>query len=757
MKLRTVQSAPRSNLRMTAADLAAVVLLNLFFWLLQSSMTGISLTVPAILLILFLPVALYLFGLIRTFGRYQIFYSLMLAAVALLLGFKALRTSFAALFSTIGMKIAAEGGPLFTGIRAASETAQEASTLFPAAALLIFLSSAVFAAVLQSRRGSVAIVYTGLPVLTGLVLRLVPGHKLLFVAFLVTLTFFVLLCRLRAGEGKLSIRSQTTQITAVLLAFLLLFSILTLHYQTSEGSEQLRNSVSEKIQKFRYAPKEPTYALPGGNLANATASVNGDHEVFTVTMNDKATQHLRAFVGESLVKGTWSPLDPGTFSKKDRKSLETLSAQKFYPYLMLGQIYLMDADTTWTKTHESAMTIENTGEFRHILYMPYEAKADEDLIRENDLTMTGFYAAGLRGTRRYDLVTFAPKIEDYLKTDLADRLKSLNRADGYEAYQENELLYRSFVERHYLDPGFDYDETLTPELDLANLKGKDTYEVLHAIRDYFTVYFKYDENPGAPSGDPLVWFAEKDRKGYDPHFVSLAVLLFREAGIPARYVEGYIIDKTDLKSAGKNEDGDTVVTVTDRDAHAWAEVYEDGVGWVPVDVMPGVLAAAGNEESPEKEESAAVPEEAESPGEPEPSADESSEHPDEPSRVLPVLLKILCVLLGVLLLLAGLLFLANTLIRRRIDRADSEQSTYLGYRYLYAMLQLTGYRPDLRNPKAVADAVDPDLADYVDLVFQERYSRENLTDGERRAAADYVLNLTRNPRALALHRKAKPL
>ena len=110
-----------------------------------------------------------------------------------------------------------------------------------------------------------------------------------------------------------------------------------------------------------------------------------------------------------------------------------------------------------------------------------------------------------------------------------------------------------------------------------------------------------------------------------------------------------------------------------------------------------------------------------------------------------------------LLLLAGLLFLANTLIRRRIDRADSEQSTYLGYRYLYAMLQLTGYRPDLRNPKAVADAVDPDLADYVDLVFQERYSRENLTDGERRAAADYVLNLTRNPRALALHRKAKPL
>lgn len=742
---------------MIAADLAAVVLLNLFFWLLQSSMTGIGLTLPAVLLILLLPAALYLFGLIRTFGRYQIFYSLMLAAIALLLGFKALRTSFGALFSTIGLKIAEEGGPLFTGVRAAAETAPDAPALFPAAALLIFLSSAVFASVLQSRRGYVAILYTGLPILTGLVLRLVPGHKLLFVAFLVILTFFVLLCRLRAGEGKLSFTSQSTQITAVLLAFLLLFSLLTLHYQTSEGSENLRNAVSEKVQKFRYAPKDPTYALPNGNLANAAACVNGDHEVFTVTMQDAATQHLRSFVGESLAKGTWSSLDPGTFTKKDQKSLQTLAERKFYPYLMLGQIYQMDADTTWTKTHESAMSIENTGEFRHRLYVPYEAQANEDLIRENDLTMTGFYAAGLRGTRRYDIVTYAPKIADYLKTDLAGRLKSLNRVDGYQEYQENELLYRAFVYNHYLDPGSGYDESLTPELDLDALKGKDAYEVLHAIRDYFTVYFKFEENPGTPSGDPLVWFAEENRKGYDPQFVSLAVLLFREADIPARYVEGYIIDKTDLKSAEKNEDGDTVVTVTDRNAHAWAEVYEDGVGWVPVDVMPGVVAASKPEDTAEEEEAADSAEEAESP-------DETAENPEdlpgetnEPSGALPVILKILAILVGVLLLLAGLLYLANTLIRRRIARADSEQSTYLGYRYLFAMLRLTGYHPDLRDPKAVTAAVDPDLSDYVDLVFRERYARENLSDGERRAAADYVLKLTRNPRALALHRKAKPL
>jgi transglutaminase-like putative cysteine protease len=52
----------------------------------------------------------------------------------------------------------------------------------------------------------------------------------------------------------------------------------------------------------------------------------------------------------------------------------------------------------------------------------------------------------------------------------------------------------------------------------------------------------------------------------------MAVLL-RCAGIPARYVEGYA-----LSSRPKSG---TIYTVTNDKAHAWVEVYFEGVGWIP--------------------------------------------------------------------------------------------------------------------------------------------------------------------------------
>nr|MBP3599329.1 transglutaminase domain-containing protein [Eubacterium sp.] len=72
------------------------------------------------------------------------------------------------------------------------------------------------------------------------------------------------------------------------------------------------------------------------------------------------------------------------------------------------------------------------------------------------------------------------------------------------------------------------------------------------------------------------WWAED--------YASKAVLLYRGLGIPARYVEGYLADGTD---AEQGEDRYYRVEVQAKDAHAWVEIYKDGVGWIPVDVTPG--------------------------------------------------------------------------------------------------------------------------------------------------------------------------
>ena len=58
------------------------------------------------------------------------------------------------------------------------------------------------------------------------------------------------------------------------------------------------------------------------------------------------------------------------------------------------------------------------------------------------------------------------------------------------------------------------------------------------------------------------------------------MLAYRSFGIPARYAEGYLLPQS-RTAAGE------LVPLSGEDAHAWVEIYLDGMGWVPVDVTPG--------------------------------------------------------------------------------------------------------------------------------------------------------------------------
>jgi hypothetical protein len=72
-------------------------------------------------------------------------------------------------------------------------------------------------------------------------------------------------------------------------------------------------------------------------------------------------------------------------------------------------------------------------------------------------------------------------------------------------------------------------------------------------------------------------FLNTYKAGNCKHFASAAVLLYRALGIPARYTTGYLVET----KAG------SWISVTSEIAHAWAEVYIDGVGWKQVEVTGG--------------------------------------------------------------------------------------------------------------------------------------------------------------------------
>ena len=95
--------------------------------------------------------------------------------------------------------------------------------------------------------------------------------------------------------------------------------------------------------------------------------------------------------------------------------------------------------------------------------------------------------------------------------------------------------------------------------------------------------FVYTLNPPLLEGQAVDGFLFGSRRGFCEHYAGAFVFLMRAAGIPARVVTGY-------QGGEPNPLGDYTM-VRQSDAHAWAEVWLDGQGWVRVDPTAAVSPA----------------------------------------------------------------------------------------------------------------------------------------------------------------------
>ena len=106
------------------------------------------------------------------------------------------------------------------------------------------------------------------------------------------------------------------------------------------------------------------------------------------------------------------------------------------------------------------------------------------------------------------------------------------------------------------------------------LKARLLQAYLQEEHGYATAESEWEAS-AAEGRDPVDWFLFEHRIGTAGNFSSAFVVLARAAGVPARAVSGWLI----------MEQGETQ-TVYAQQAHQWAEIALDGLGWVTLDPFP---------------------------------------------------------------------------------------------------------------------------------------------------------------------------
>ena len=310
------------------------------------------------------------------------------------------------------------------------------------------------------------------------------------------------------------------------------------------------------------------------NFGKGSADVNGrlkrdripeytGEPVYRVT-TDKAPQaavYLRGFVGKDYAGDEWKAAGDAGF-------------KRFY--------------------REQGMELPKSG--RELVNLMYEAfgQRGEGFIRIEELAGKGSYSLYPYGAEMTQ--------KDRVRWDGSVRRRGSSYEFPYHAPDssfaatgitgesvELERNYRSYVYENFLEYPAGQLPELTTFLEESGFRQGDLYDSVYDVLTYLQKTATYNlKVESTPRGQDFVeYFLFESHEGYCAHFASAAVLMLRYLGVPARYATGYSVSASEFSGMAG---GEYMAVVRDRQAHAWAEVYLDGVGWIPVEVTPGAEA-----------------------------------------------------------------------------------------------------------------------------------------------------------------------
>ncbi len=742
MKLTIPRQQNRDRSLAAALEMEAAVLVHVAFWLLLLSMFHWGMGVVPVLLMVLLPLAMVLLARRTVFTNYLVFFTMVLSALVVLVGYKFFSNGFLHMLNLAGGAVNETAGFRFVPFATTIPAGRETLYVYAAEAVLMLLTSAVVGQAAVHDCMLPVFLMTAVPVAAGLFLLLKPS-LLLVLLFLGALLLFFVHCVAGNGGSGFSQTGILWQAAGSVLAFLALFLLLFYNYSGSASVQKLRNNVADRIETVRYAPETEGSGMTDGNL-NRAGDLSFDGTLLFELSMDKATPgYYRDFVGSRFAGGIWKPLSADAMTGKYMGLDQWLAQRGFYPWLQLGRLFSLDDSRTGPSR---TITVENVGLYSDKVYLNYEAVPTDDLLKQVKPTEQGFFSKGWKGLRNYTFTSYAPLCSDYGAEDLTAWTESLSGAEGYDAYQVPEAMYRSFVHDNYLEIDDAYLDIVS-ETGISRFSNSRYQDIVHGVRKYLQDNFEFSEKVDLPGKgeDSLVQFASSTHAGYDAHFATLAALLFRSAGVPSRYMEGYYLSGQEM---GGYKSGKSVsLSISDEYSHAWVEIYEDGIGWVPVEVTPGYFTLEEEETSETKDTVKKVHKESPRPYyDGTPLQEEPEAAPPEAEKETHGWVFALVALLSLVALLAGGWFGGRRAVRDRIAKADGPEATRFGYRFLLWLLGRRKYPVNKEDPYALVGELGEPFRSYLDAVYRDAYSaeEEQLTPEERKAAADYVLDIWDN-------------
>ena len=436
-----------------------------------------------------------------------------------------------------------------------------------------------------------------------------------------------------------------------------------------------------------------------GNL-NSGKRTTESETALEVSMSHPESMYLKGFTGAEYYDNKWHDL----INAEYYRYYDLMAALKEDGFFAPGQLAQSAELSSDAGTFTNEISVTNKGTIKRYAFVPYSMISPGTLENTPVKGGTEFYAGPKGSFIKYTYETCEDRVKAWTDVagsfftkalsadeddqDISDYLRQESHYNKYiyEKFTELQAADRKLLLEYIGDPGDQSDGHV------------DYKAAINAIRSYLEDNFIYSEDPGASGdGSALRTFFETG-KGYDVQFATAATLMFRFYGIPARYVGGYMISESDVSS---KKAGD-VIQVSGEAAHAWTEIYIDGIGFVPLEVTPeyyGRMEEADLEigisnESLVKEFQklyGGSREYAES-------DDEKSEPLDE-SEKDEGFLWIIPLILLVILLVIILIPVIRKLIRRLKEESERKRLFYksgpkTSVAAVYAYMETSGFKPD---------------------------------------------------------------